>query len=249
MRIPLVGHGRRVGWWAIRPRLRVRGGWHHDRSRRSMAADRQDQWRGVDVDRFLVFLMPSKPTPALARQGINIVIGTTGRQADRGPSAWPTRYRRRRGAEFLHRRRPFEAIVVRAASLFAAQPEFGAFVHEAHHAAKKDALKHGAAAHARMVGGFQRPIDVSSTRAGFIPDAHRRLRRPCRDDRLVARGPIDRAFARGAPTAAKWVAGRRVGYNEGRFGVYRVATNTRRHKRPGPFRAFVPSWQLSKRLR
>ena len=103
-------------------------------------------------------------------------------------------------------------IVSHAARLFAAQPEFGAFLHEAHHSAKKDAPSGTALKLARAMrdAGFVRPIDVSSTRAGFDPrHAHGRFRRPGRDDHADAH-PRDRsAFARGALTAAKWIRGRR----------------------------------------
>ena len=111
--------------------------------------------------------------PALARHGINIVIGTTGWLADEAAV---------RGAvaaagigvvvapNFSAGVVLFEAIVARASSLFAAQREFGAFLHEAHHAAKKDAPSGTALMLARAMGdaGFERPIDVSSTRAGLV---------------------------------------------------------------------------------
>ena len=74
--------------------------------------------------------------------GINVVLGTTGWQQHEAElrKAWPTPGR-------ASSRRPnfstgvvlFEAIVAQAAKLFAGQPEFGAWLHEAHHAAKKDA--------------------------------------------------------------------------------------------------------------
>ena len=58
--------------------------------------------------------------------------------------------------------------------MFAVQPEFGAWVHEAHHAAKKDAPS-GTALKLRKAmeaAGYPRPIDVSATRAGYIPGTH-----------------------------------------------------------------------------
>src|SRR5205085_5502 len=68
----------------------------------------------------------------------------------------------------------FEALVAHAATLFGPQAEFGAFLHESHHAAKKDAPS-GTALSLKTVmerTGFPRSIDVSSTRAGFIPGTH-----------------------------------------------------------------------------
>ena len=55
-----------------------------------------------------------------------------------------------------------------------AQPEFGAWLHEAHHAAKKDAPS-GTALHAQARDGERRLRAAdrrSSTRAGFIPGTH-----------------------------------------------------------------------------
>ena len=74
-----------------------------------------------------------------------------------------------------------------------AQAEFGAWLHEAHHAAKKDAPSGTALLLKRAMerGGLSRGRSTSSsTRAGFIPGhAHGRLRRP---------GGIDYADAHGA---------------------------------------------------
>jgi 4-hydroxy-tetrahydrodipicolinate reductase len=175
-----------------------------------------DQWRGVDVA--IDFSLPDAVktnVPALARHGINIVIGTTGWQADEsavrsavadsgiGVVAAPN---------FSTGVVLFEAIVARAAALFAAQQEFGAFLHEAHHAAKKDAPSGTALllTHAMFQAGFQRPIDVSSTRAGFIPGTHIVGFDGPAETIVLSHVARDRtAFARGALTAAKWVAGRR----------------------------------------
>ena len=106
----------------------------------------------------------------------------------------------------------FEAIVARAAALFAAQQEFGAFLHEAHHAAKKDAPSGTALLlkDAMEQAGFPRPIDVSSTRAGYIPGTHTVGFDGPAETIILSHAARDRtAFARGALTAAKWVAGRR----------------------------------------
>ena len=106
----------------------------------------------------------------------------------------------------------FEAIVARASSLFAAQHEFGAFLHEAHHAAKKDAPSGTALMLARVMGdaGFERPIDVSSTRAGFIPGTHTVGFDGPAETIVLTHAARDRtAFARGALTAAQWIRGRR----------------------------------------
>ena len=61
----------------------------------------------------------------------------------------------------------FEAVVARAAALFAGQRDFGAWLHEAHHVHKKDAPSGTALFLERAMrgAGYDAPIDVSSTRA------------------------------------------------------------------------------------
>ena len=106
----------------------------------------------------------------------------------------------------------FEAIGAHAAALFAAQAEFGAFVHEAHHAAKKDAPSGTAIllAQAMERAGFPRPIDMSSTRAGFIPGTHTiGFDGPAETITLRHTARDRTAFARGALVAANWIRGRR----------------------------------------
>ena len=106
----------------------------------------------------------------------------------------------------------FEAVVAHAAKLFASQPEFGAFLHEAHHAAKKDAPSGTAILLKRAMegAGFPRPIDVSSTRAGFIPGTHTIGFDGPAETIILSHAARDRtAFARGALTAARWVEGKR----------------------------------------
>lgn len=175
-----------------------------------------DRWRGVDVA--IDFSTPDVVrvnAPALARRGINLVIGTTGWQKDEqavrdavaaagiGAVVAPN---------FSAGVVLFEAIVARAAALFAPQTGFGAFVHEAHHAAKKDAPSGTALLlkTAMEQAGFPRPIDVSSTRAGFIPGTHTIGFDGPAETVTLSHAARDRTgFARGALTAAKWVVGRR----------------------------------------
>ena len=58
--------------------------------------------------------------------------------------------------------------------------------------------------------GFSRPIDVSSTRAGFIPGVHTVGFDGPADTITLTHSARDRsAFARGALLAAKWVVGKR----------------------------------------
>jgi 4-hydroxy-tetrahydrodipicolinate reductase len=175
----------------------------------------QERWRGVDVAIDFTFPDAVKPNvEALARLGINIVIGTTGWQADEASIR-----RTVAAADLGVVAAPnfsagvviFDAVVARAAQLFAAQKDFGAFLHEAHHAAKKDAPS-GTALFLKKTmeeSGLSRPIDVSSTRAGSIPGTHTIGFDGPAETITLSHAARDRsAFARGALTAARWVTGR-----------------------------------------
>lgn len=189
------------------------------------------RWSGVDVA--IDFSSPDAVVanvPVLARRGINVVIGTTGWQKDE-----PTV--RRAVAEttagvvaapnFSTGVVLFEEIVQRAAALFAPQEEFGVWLHEAHHAAKKDAPSGTALLIKRTIeqAGVSRSIDVSSTRAGFIPGIHTvGFDGPAESITLTHSARDRTAFARGALVAARWVKGKRgwftmhdvLGLREGR---------------------------------
>ena len=100
----------------------------------------------------------------------------------------------------------FEAIVARAAALLARQREFGAWLHEAHHATKKDAPSGTALLLKRAMeeAGFTAPIDVSSTRAGSIPGIHTiGFDGPAESITLSHTARDRSAFARGALVAAR----------------------------------------------
>jgi 4-hydroxy-tetrahydrodipicolinate reductase len=217
MKILLVGHGRMgrlVGDLApeydcevagvIDPQSPLHGGGPDD-----------SRWRGVDVAIDFSFPDAVKTNvPALARQGINIVIGTTGWQGDETAI-------RRAAADagigvvaapnFSTGVVLFEAVVARAAALFGAQREFGAFLHESHHAAKKDAPSGTALLLQRAMvdAGFSRPIDVSSTRVGYVPGTHTVGFDGPAESVVLSHTARDRSgFARGALTAAQWLNGR-----------------------------------------
>jgi len=173
-------------------------------------------WDGVDVA--VDFTQPdvvAHNASVLARRGINLVVGTTGWQRDEravreavdaggvGAVVAPN---------FSTGVVLFEAIAARAAALMAPQADFGAFIHEAHHAAKKDAPS-GTALLLKLAlqqAGFERPIDVSATRAGFIPGTHTvGFDGPAETITLTHAARDRTGFARGALTAARWVVGRR----------------------------------------
>ena len=105
----------------------------------------------------------------------------------------------------------FQLVVAEAARLLQVHPEYGAWVHEAHHAAKRDAPS-GTALMLRdaMTGaGFARSIDISSTRAGMIPGTHTvGFDGPSDTIELTHTARDRRGFAAGALVAAKWIHGR-----------------------------------------
>jgi 4-hydroxy-tetrahydrodipicolinate reductase len=157
---------------------------------------------------------------SMAARGWNIVIGTTGWQAD---EAECRAIARRFGigvlasANFSIGMQVFRRVVEEAASRFAQLPDVGAWIHESHHAAKKDAPSGTAlllkAAMERA--GYGRTIDVSSTRAGSVPGTHSVGFDALAESVTLVHEVRDRAvFAHGALEAAKWLKGR-----QGWFGM------------------------------
>lgn len=179
-----------------------------------------DRWNGVDVA--IDFSSPAAVVanvPVLARRGINLVVGTTGWQKEESTlrqAVLATGAGVVAAPNFSTGVVIFEAIVERAASLLAGQAEFGAWIHEAHHAAKKDAPS-GTALLLRQAmerAGFARPIDVSSTRAGHIPGTHTIGFDGPAESMTLSHAARDRTgFARGALLAAHFVKGRRGWYS------------------------------------
>jgi 4-hydroxy-tetrahydrodipicolinate reductase len=167
----------------------------------------------VAVDFSVAAAVPST-VAQLAAKGVNVVIGTTGWQdreaevrdvvaaADIGVLA---------SANFSVGMNIFQIVVEQAARRFAVHEDVGAWIHEAHHAAKKDAPSGTArlleAAMTR--GGYARRIDVSSTRAGSIPGTHTVGFDAPSETVTLEHAVRDRAvFARGALEAARWLKGR-----------------------------------------
>jgi 4-hydroxy-tetrahydrodipicolinate reductase len=218
MRILLVGYGkmgRLVGQFAPEYGCEVAGVVDPQAPEHSAALD-DPRWKEVDVA--IDFTSPdavASNIASLAAHGMNIVLGTTGWQAREaelralvesagiGIVAAPN---------FSTGVVLFEAVVSRAAQLFADQSEFGAWLHEAHHAAKKDAPS-GTALKLRKTmedAGYARAIDVSATRAGFIPGTHTIGFDGPSESITLTHAARDRgAFARGALAAARWVENRR----------------------------------------
>ena len=105
----------------------------------------------------------------------------------------------------------FQLVVAEAAKLMTSQPQFGTWIHEIHHAAKRDAPSGTALLlrDAMVAAGFPRTIDISSARAGMIPGTHTVGFDSASDTiELVHRARDRRGFASGALLAARWIHGR-----------------------------------------
>jgi 4-hydroxy-tetrahydrodipicolinate reductase len=105
----------------------------------------------------------------------------------------------------------FQIVVEDAARLMNAHSQFGAWIHEAHHSAKRDAPSGTALIlrEAMLAAGFDRPIDMSSTRAGSIPGIHTiGFDGPSDTIELTHTARDRRGFAAGALLAARWIQGR-----------------------------------------
>ena len=153
--------------------------------------------------------------PKLAKLGMNVVIGTTGWN-DREPYLREIAKRAGLGVvaapNFSIGAILFTEIAARAGELFSARDEFGAWVHEAHHVAKRDAPSGTALGLKRRLesAGYPQPIDMSSTRAGSIPGVHTVGFDGPSETVTLTHTVRDRGtFARGALLAARWVHGRR----------------------------------------
>jgi 4-hydroxy-tetrahydrodipicolinate reductase len=150
----------------------------------------------------------------LARRGVNVVVGTTG---------WAAHEKQMRetvadtgigvlvAANFSLGMNIFQLVVEDAARRFARHPSFGAWIHELHHAAKKDAPS-GTALQLKAGmerAGYDRHVDVSSLRVGSIPGTHEVGFDGPSDTITLTHTVRDRAvFARGALEAARWLVGK-----------------------------------------
>ena len=153
--------------------------------------------------------------PKLAALGVSLVIGTTGWQAHEAElreAVLAAGVGAVVAPNFSLAANLLEALVCSAGRLFASAEAYGAFIHEAHHKAKKDAPSGTALMLRRALerGGFPRAVDVSSTRAGFIPGTHTVGFDGPAETLTLTHTVRDRAtLAHGALEAARWVIGRR----------------------------------------
>ena len=176
-------------------------------------------FRGIDVA--VEFTMPDA-VPAnvetLASFGVNLVVGTTGWLQHTAAVKCSVE---KHGVgmvwspNFSIGVNAFFRLVSEAAKLLAAQPQYGAWAWEIHHAAKKDAPS---GTLLKLVddmkkAGFTRPIDVSSNRAGTIPGTHEIGFDSSADTITLCHTARSReGFARGALQAAQWVVGKKGFY-------------------------------------
>lgn len=150
----------------------------------------------------------------LAERRISVVVGTTG---------WHQHERELRGiasqagigvlaaANFSLGMHVFAVVVEEAARRFGALHQFGAWIHEAHHSAKKDAPSGTALMLKRVMddAGYRGNIDMSSSRAGYIPGTHEiGFDGPAETVTLTHTVRDRSVFAHGALEAAKWLRGR-----------------------------------------
>jgi 4-hydroxy-tetrahydrodipicolinate reductase len=182
---------------------------------RDGAALKPGTWPGVDVAiDFSAGTAVEENLTRLASLGINAVIGTTGWDS-RSPGLRAAVARAGIGVvaapNFSTGMLLFTEIVRRAGSLLGPRPEYGAWIHELHHAAKRDAPSGTALALERTLAesGYDRPVNMASTRAGSIPGTHTAGFDSPSDTITLTHTVRDRgAFARGALVAAAWLKGR-----------------------------------------
>ena len=213
VRLLIVGHGRMgrlVESLAPEAGMEIAGRVDIDN------ADRPEDWPAADV---AIDFSTAAAVPAnarrLAARGTHLVIGTTGWQDQEASvrqetAAYPIGVVS--APNFALGVNLFVALAARAAELLAERPEFGAWIHELHHSAKRDAPSGTAIAirEAMQHAGYGLTIDVASTRVGSIPGTHTvGFDSPAETITLTHTARDRTGFARGALAAAQWVNGRR----------------------------------------
>jgi len=174
-----------------------------------------DEWPPADVaiDFSIGDAVPST-VERLARRRVPIVIGTTGWQQHEAAvrsTAATAAIGVVSAPNFAVGVNLFLAMVDRAGALMAEQPAFGAWIHESHHAAKRDAPSGTALAMEQRLrrSGYGAPLPITSTRAGSIPGTHTLGFDSASETLTFTHQARDRAaFARGALLAARWLEGR-----------------------------------------
>jgi 4-hydroxy-tetrahydrodipicolinate reductase len=157
--------------------------------------------------------------PRYVERKLSAVIGTTG-WSDLLPAYRAEAERAGLGvvvsANFSIGVNLFELIVGDAARMMRAYPQYGAWIHELHHAAKRDAPSGTALLlrDAMTRAGYDRVVDVSSTRAGTIPGTHTiGFDGPSDTIELTHVARDRRGFGLGALLAAQWIKDKRGWYS------------------------------------
>lgn len=211
-RLLLVGHGR-MG--KLVEQLGPEYGFHVVGAIRSHTAEGDAAWPDADVaiDFSVAEAVPLNFRRLASRQ-MAVVIGTTG-WLDEERTLRDTALQHGIGvvsaANFSLGVNLFQALVERAAVLLGPRPEVGSWIHELHHAAKRDAPSGTALAlrAAMERNGYPRRIDIASTRAGAIPGTHTVGFDAAAETITLTHTARDRSiFARGALEAARWLEGR-----------------------------------------
>jgi 4-hydroxy-tetrahydrodipicolinate reductase len=153
--------------------------------------------------------------PRYLERKLPAVIGTTG-WSDQAPAFRADAERAGLGvvasANFSIGVNLFELIAADAARLMRSHPQYGAWIHELHHAAKRDAPSGTALLlrDAMTKAGYDRAIDVASTRAGALPGTHTiGFDGPSDTIELTHTARDRKGFASGALLAAQWVKDKR----------------------------------------
>lgn len=151
----------------------------------------------------------------LAAAGVNTVIGTTGwndHEASMREVVAESEIGVVVAANFSLGVNLFLGIVERASALLKQHDDFGAWIHETHHAAKVDAPSGTALAleAAMRQSGYAAAVDIASSRVGSVPGVHTvGFDGPFETITLTHSARSRSSFARGALEAAQWVNGRR----------------------------------------
>ena len=153
--------------------------------------------------------------PRLAAAGVNLVVGTTGwqeREAEVRKAVEDAGVGAVVAANFSLGANLMNALAGTMGRLLHDKEAYGAWIHEAHHKAKIDAPSGTALMLKRALesAGYSLPVDVSSTRAGWVPGTHSVGFDGPAESLTLTHTVRDRAtFAHGALEAARWVAGRK----------------------------------------
>jgi 4-hydroxy-tetrahydrodipicolinate reductase len=178
-----------------------------------------ERCRGVDVAvDFSTAEATLATVPRLAAAGVNLVVGTTGwqdREAEVHEAVESSGVGVVVAANFSLGANLMNALAGTMGRLLRDKDAYGAWIHEAHHKAKRDAPSGTALMLKRALedAGYGLPVDVSSTRAGWVPGTHTVGFDGPAESLTLTHDVRDRAtFAHGALEAARWVVGRKGWY-------------------------------------